>query len=178
MGICSRSRQNIDAAAKRLRDETGAEVLTHVADLAVAEQAKGFVDAVAGHFGGLDILVTNAGGPPPGGFDAVDLEQIERGYRLTMLSTIVMIKTAVPYMRPNKWGRVVNILSITVKQPETNLLVSNTMRTGLVGYSKSVARELAEHNILINNVAPGYTRTERLTELADNLAASDGITFA
>jgi len=87
-----------------------------------------------------------------------------------MLSTIAMIKAAVPWMRKQNAGRIVNILSITVKQPESNLLVSNTMRSGLVGYTKSVSRELASENILINNVAPGYTRTERLGELADDLA--------
>ncbi|MEB3323365.1 MAG: SDR family oxidoreductase, partial [Synechococcaceae cyanobacterium] len=86
-------------------------------------------------------------------------------------STIAMIRTAVPIMRKQKWGRIVNILSITVKQPETNLLMSNTMRAGLVGYCKSISQELAAEDILINNVAPGYTRTERLNEIAENLAA-------
>lgn len=175
LGICSRSQKNIDTAAKRLRDETGAEVWTHVADLAVADEAKQFVDGVAKHFGGLDILVTNAGGPPPGGFDAVGLDELERGYHVTMRSTIAMIRAAVPHMKPKHWGRVINILSITAKQPETNLLVSNTMRAGLVGYTKSVARELAADNILVNNVAPGYTRTERLGELAESVAKRDGV---
>lgn len=170
-GICSRSTKNIDEAAGRLRAETQADVFAHVADLSKNDEAQGFVDAVARHFGRLDILVTNAGGPPPGGYEAIGMAEIDRGYHLTLLSTIAMIKAAVPHMRKVKGGRIVNILSITVKQPETNLLVSNTMRAALAGYTKSVSRELAVENILINNVAPGYTKTERLGELAESLAA-------
>lgn len=170
VGICSRSDANVRAAAERIAGETGADVFTHVADLSDPEAAAGFVDAVAGHFGGLQVLVTNAGGPPPGGYAEVDVEKLERGFHLTMLSTIAMMRAAIPRMQKQKWGRIVNILSITVKQPETNLLVSNTMRAGLVGYTKSVSHELARDNVLINNVAPGYTRTERLDELAASLA--------
>jgi 3-oxoacyl-[acyl-carrier protein] reductase len=170
IGICSRSKDNVEAAGKRLHDDTGAEVFTDVADVSNHDAAQGFVEAVAAHYNGLDILVTNAGGPPPGGYEAIGVEQIERGYHLTMMSTIAMIKAAVPHMRKQKWGRIVNILSITAKQPEISLLVSNTMRAGLVGYTKSISQELAGENILINNVAPGYTKTERLSELAEHLA--------
>lgn len=174
VGVCSRNEENIRRAARRLGEVTGREIFTRVADLSVAEQATGFVDAVAGHYGGLDILVTNCGGPPPGGYDRVGLEEIERGFHLTLESTLAMIQAAVPHMRTRGGGRIVNLLSITVKQPETNLLLSNTMRAAIVGYTKSVSRELAAENILINNVAPGYTRTERLTELAENLAQQGG----
>ena len=170
VGICSRSQENVDAAASRVHEETGHDVYTFVTDLAKSDGATGFVHAVAEHFGRLDIVVTNAGGPPPGGFETTGLEQIERGFHLTLVSTIAMIKAAVPHMQREKWGRVVNILSMTAKEPVTDLLVSNTMRAGLVGYTKSVSRELAKDNVLINNVAPGYTRTERLVELAESLA--------
>lgn len=175
VGICSRSRDNVDRALERLREETKTDGFAYVADVSDHDEACGFVDAVAEHYGALDILVTNAGGPPPGGYDAVDLEELDRGYHLTLLSTIAMIKAAVPWMRMQKCGRIVNILSVTAKQPEINLLVSNTMRAGLVGYTKSVSQELASENILINNVAPGYTKTERLGELADNLAAKNEV---
>jgi 3-oxoacyl-[acyl-carrier protein] reductase len=175
VGICSRSRDNIESAASRLHDDTGAEVFPWVGDLSNRDEATGFVEAVAAHFKGLHVLVTNAGGPPPGGFEQAGFEELERAFHLTMESTIAMIKSAVPHMRRQKWGRIVNILSITVKQPETNLLTSNTMRAGLVGYAKSVSQELAAENILINNVAPGYTRTERLDELAESLAKKDKV---
>ncbi|MFQ5512126.1 MAG: SDR family oxidoreductase [Candidatus Krumholzibacteriia bacterium] len=173
VGICSRSEANLGAAAERITGETGAEVFTHVTDVSDTGAAAGFVNAVAGNLGGVDILVTNAGGPPPGGYADVDTEKLERGFRLTMMSTIAMMQAAIPHMRRGKWGRIVNVLSITAKQPETNLLVSNTMRAGLVGYTKSVSQELAADNVLVNNVAPGYTRTERLDELATSLAKTN-----
>lgn len=173
VGICSRSEQNLETAARRIADETAQDVFTHVTDVSTADGAAGFVDAVASHFGDLHILVTNAGGPPAGGYATTEIKHIERGFNLTMVSTIAMIKAAVPYMQKNKWGRIVNILSITAKQPELTLLVSNTMRAGLVGYTKSISQELAKDNVLINNVAPGYTRTERLVELAEGLAKQD-----
>jgi len=170
VGICSRSKKNVEAAAKRIQDETGTAVFSRVADVSQTEEAQGFVEEVAERHSALHILVTNAGGPPPGGYEAIELGQIEQGYRLTLASAIAMIKAAVPHMREAHGGRIVNILSITVKQPEVNLLVSNTMRAALLGYTKSVSRELAKENILINNVAPGYTRTERLGELAESVA--------
>jgi 3-oxoacyl-[acyl-carrier protein] reductase len=173
VGICSRSRENIEGAARRIADETGGEVFTHVADVSQSDAAEGFVDAVAAHFGQLDVLVTNAGGPPPGGLADLDLEKTRRGVDLTLMSSIAMMRAAIPHMRKRQWGRIVNILSITVKQPETNLLISNTMRAGLVGFTKSISQELAHENILVNNVAPGYTKTERLGELAEDLAKRD-----
>ena len=131
LGICSRSEDNLRMAADRITQDTGAEVFTVVADLSTGDGARGFVDAVAAHYDGLDVLVTNAGGPPSGYFADVGEPELERGFHLTMMSTIEMIRAAVPRMQAQKWGRVVNILSITVKQPEINLLVSNTMRAGL-----------------------------------------------
>ncbi|MBI4719830.1 MAG: SDR family oxidoreductase [Chitinivibrionia bacterium] len=170
VGICSRDKARIDAAAEKIRTATGADVASFAADLADADAAAEFVKSVAERFGRLDILVTNAGGPPPGGVDELARESVERGFRLTLLSAITMIKTAIPYMKKSEWGRIVNITSVTVKQPETTLLMSNTMRSALIGFSKSISMELARDNILINNVAPGYTRTERLTQLAGDLA--------
>ena len=175
VGICSRSIRNINSAAERIVGETGGDVFAYTADVSRSEEATGFVEAVDKRFGRVDIVVTNAGGPPPGGFDDVGLAEAERAYHLTLESAIAMMKTAIPSMRRRRWGRVVNILSITVKQPELTLLMSNTMRTALLGFAKSVSREIARDNVLINNVAPGYTRTERLSELADDLAAREGM---
>jgi 3-oxoacyl-[acyl-carrier protein] reductase len=117
-------------------------------------------------------------GPPPGGIAELERESVERGFRLTLLSAITMIKAAIPLMKENRWGRIVNITSVTVKQPEITLLMSNTMRLALVGFSKSISIELARDNILINNVAPGYTRTERLADLAGDLANRKQVTPA
>lgn len=176
VGICSRSGENIDRAAARIRGETGADVHTQVTDVADVDAAAAFVDDVAAHFGGLDVLVTNAGGPPPGAWADVGVAELERGFRLTLLGSISMMRAAIPRMRKQRWGRIVNILSITAKQPETSLLVSNTMRAALLAYTKSVSQELARDNVLVNNVAPGYTGTERLVELAETLARARGHT--
>jgi 3-oxoacyl-[acyl-carrier protein] reductase len=177
VGICSRDAARASAAAGRLASEAKGEVLSFEADVSKSEEAEAFVRDVAARCGRLDILVTNAGGPPPGGVEDLGLEQFEMGYRLTLESALAMIKAAIPLMRKNGGGRIVNILSITVKQPEVTLLVSNTMRTAIVGFSKSVSQELAKENILINNVAPGYTRTERLNELAADLAKRRGLSI-
>lgn len=176
VGICSRDRARIEQAAGTLRSGTDREVVPFVADLSKPEEAAEFVRAVHEQFGRLDILVTNAGGPPPGGIAELDRANVERGFHLTLLSAITMIQSAIPFMKENRWGRIVNITSITVKQPEVTLLMSNTMRSALVGFSKSISMELARDNILINNVAPGYTRTERLTELAADLANRQHVT--
>lgn len=175
VGICSRDAGRIKEAAGRIETETGNKVFTVVADVSKVDEARGFVDAVANEFGRLDILVTNAGGPPPGALDDLVDEQIEQAFRLTLESALTLMRTAVPHMRKNGWGRIVNILSMTVKQPKTTLLLSNTMRPGVLGFAKSISLELAAENILVNNVAPGYTNTERLTELADDLAARGGV---
>ncbi len=174
VGICSRDPTRIADAGRRIEDETGGKVFAQTADVSRREEAQDFVNAVEKQFGRLDILVTNAGGPPPGAFDDLRTEDIERAFHLTLESALTMIRAAVPHMRKNRWGRIVNILSMTVKQPKTNLLLSNTMRPGILGFAKSISIELANENILVNNVAPGYTRTERLEELAADLARRSG----
>ncbi len=170
VGICSRDTGRITDAAGRIRDETGGKVFAYTADVSRAEEACGFVDAVAKEFGKLDILITNAGGPPPGALDDIEAGDIGKAFHLTLESALMMMLTAIPHMRKNQWGRIVNILSMTVKQPKIQLLMSNTMRPGILGFAKSISLELAKENILVNNVAPGFTRTERLQELAQDLA--------
>jgi 3-oxoacyl-[acyl-carrier protein] reductase len=174
VGICSRNEDNARTAAEKIASETGGQVFHCVANVSKRDDAVRFVQAVNERFGRVDILITNAGGPPPGGFDDVEFDDVERAFHLTLESAIAMMKTVIPSMRERRWGRIVNMLSFTVKHPELNLLMSNTMRTGLVGFSKSVAREIAADNVLINGVAPGFTRTERLEELAQDMAKREG----
>ena len=175
VAICSRDGDRITAAADRIRSEVdGAEVHTSVVDVSSEDDCVRFVETAAKAFGGLDILVTNTGGPAPGGFDEVGFDQVRSGFDSTLMSAIVMMKTAAPIMRRGGWGRIINILSMTVKQPKTNLLVSNTMRPGILGFAKSVSRELAANGVTVNNVAPGYTKTERLHELASHIANASG----
>jgi 3-oxoacyl-[acyl-carrier protein] reductase len=174
LAICSRYRDRIDKAAVRIHEETGAEVYATVVDVSRQEECIRFIEETVRQFGRLDILVTNTGGPAPGALDEIDFDKVRDGFNSTLMSAIVMMKAVVPHMRQNRWGRIVNILSMTVKQPKVNLLVSNTMRPAILGFAKSISFELAAEGITVNNVAPGYTRTERLTELAEHLAKQAG----
>lgn len=173
VAICSRDRGRVDEAARRIREYvSGANVHAAVVDLSNQADCTRFVDEAAAKFGRLDIVVTNSGGPKPGAFDQVSLDDVRRGVDTTLMSSIALMTAAVPHLRKNRWGRIVNILSVTVKQPRTSLLVSNTMRPGIVGFAKSISIELAKENITVNNVAPGYTKTERLDELAEHLSST------
>jgi len=175
VAICSRDEGRINDAARRIAAEVpGARVLASVVDLSKEKACAAFVEETAAAFGRLDILVTNSGGPKPGSFDQIGLDDVRRGVDTTLMSAITLMTAAIPHLRANKWGRIVNILSSTVKQPRVNLLVSNTMRPGILGYAKSLSIELAAQGITVNNVAPGFTRTERLDELAEHLAKTQG----
>jgi 3-oxoacyl-[acyl-carrier protein] reductase len=146
----------------------GATIHAVVHDLSGETGARAFIDDAASRFGRLDVLVTNSGGPTPGSFDQLSVADVRDSVGGSLMAPIAMIHAAVPYMRERKWGRIVNVMSITVKQPRSSLLVSSTMRTGLMGYARTIANDLARDNITVNNVAPGYTRTERLDELAEH----------
>jgi 3-oxoacyl-[acyl-carrier protein] reductase len=180
VAVCSRDAGRITAAADRIRAEAGARagdgVVVHasIVDVSDPDDCVRFVETAAKAFGGLDILVTNTGGPKPGALDEIDFADVRAGVDSTLMSAIVMMKTAAAHMRAGGWGRIINILSMTVKQPKVNLLVSNTMRPAILGFAKSISRELAASNITVNNVAPGYTRTERLDELAGHTARARG----
>lgn len=174
--ICSRSKSNIEAAARRIHESTGAEVLPLVADVRETGQIDELIKKAQQQFNQVDILVTNAGGPPAGFFDDISDERWLAGVELTLLSTIRLIRCVLPQMKKNNWGRVVNILSISVKQPISGLLVSNTLRPGLVGLAKSLADEVAATGITVNNVCPGWTKTERVQELLLARADKQGVT--
>lgn len=175
VAICSRDLARIGAAADRIRAAVpGARVHSAAADLSRTDDCRRFVDDAAAAFGRLDILVTNSGGPTPGALAQITLDDVRRGVDTTLLSAIALIMAAVPHLRRGGWGRIVNILAITVKQPRVDLLVSSTMRPGILGFAKAIALELAAEGILVNNVAPGYTRTRRLDELAEHISQTRG----
>ena len=132
------------------------------------------VNDVRQKFGGIDILVTNAGGPPAGFFDDLDDEGWQNGFDLTMMSAVRFIRQVLPGMKENGWGRIINILSISVKQPIPGLLISNAIRPGLVGFAKSLADEVATQGITVNNVCPGWTSTERVGEILEARAQKSG----
>jgi len=164
------------AAAKEVREKTGAEVIAVPADVSDPAQAKGFVRKALEHFGTVDILVNNAGGPPSVGFLDIDDNLWEYGFRLNLLSTIVMTREAVPVMKEKKWGRIINMTSISVKQPIDGLMLSNTIRSGVIGFAKTLSNELAPFNVTVNSVCPGYTLTDRVRNLAKTIAERENTT--
>jgi len=176
IAICALNDPHLPEAKEEIIKETGGEVIAIPIDVSDAEQAKQFVRSAMAHYGTLDILVNNAGGPPSKPFFDIDDNLWEFGFRLNLLSTIVMTREAVQVMKAKRWGRVVNMTSISVKQPIDGLILSNTIRSGVIGFAKSLSNELAPFNITVNSVCPGYTMTERVREVSRAVAAREGTT--
>jgi 3-oxoacyl-[acyl-carrier protein] reductase len=176
VALCGRDEGRIREAAVEISRETGAPTLPVVADVAVAADCRRFVELTVQEFGRLDILVTNTGGPRPGAFDAVDDDQWEEAFSTTLANVYHLARAAVPHMRKNRWGRIVNVASLSAKQPVDGLLLSNTFRPAIVGLAKTLSNELGADGILVNTLCPGYTRTDRLQEVADARAKAAGIT--
>jgi 3-oxoacyl-[acyl-carrier protein] reductase len=172
VAICGRSKERIEEAAARI----GAGVVPLVADVSDPEGARRFVVEARDALGGLDVLVTNAGGPPPGNFETAPFEAYAPALALNLLSVVAMCQEAVPGMRTQRFGRVVGITSISVRQPIPNLILSNTARAGVTGFLKTLAREVAGDGVTVNSVQPGSHATDRLLGLyPDREAAMAGI---
>jgi 3-oxoacyl-[acyl-carrier protein] reductase len=174
--ICSRDAGRIRAAAERIAAETGAEVSGVAADVTSDEEAAAFVRAALDAAGRVDVLVTNAGGSPGSTFAETGLEMYRRAFELNALSAVRLASLVVKGMRERRWGRVVNVTSISVKQPIAGLLLSNTVRAGLTGWAKTLSNEVAADNVTVNNVAPGWTLTSRQEEHASERGARLGRT--
>lgn len=168
VAIIARNQASVAKAADAIRRATGADVAPFTCDVSQAAEARQAVQDVATHFGGLDILVNNSGGPRAGNFDALTEQDFADAIDLLFMSVVRTCRAAVPLMRTRGGGRIINITSVTVKQPVDNLMLSNAVRPAVVGFARSLATELAPERITVNCVAPGYTRTERVVEL--NLA--------
>ena len=176
VAICARTNKSLRAAADEIASETGNQVLAIVADLTSARDCKRVVQETVEFFGGLHVLVTNNGGPPTGYFFDFDDNDWYRAIELTLLSAIRLIRAAVPHMREEDWGRIINITSVSVKEPLDNLVFSNSLRPGVVGMARTLANQLAADGITINNVLPGYILTDRVIELAEKQAKARGKT--
>lgn len=161
VAICSRDEGRIEEAARRI----GGDTTPLVADVRTPEGASGFVEAAREALGGLDILVTNAGGPPRGDFESTPMDAYPKALDLNLMSVVAMCKAAVPEMRARGWGRVVAITSLAVRQPMADLILSNTARAGATGFLKTLAREVAADGVTVNSVQPGRHDTERLRAL-------------
>ena len=176
VAICAREHPELPQAVEEIRSLTGGEVIGIPTDLTVTAQAKDFIRKGLEHFGTVDILVNNAGGPPDRKFLEIDEDLWDAAFRLTLLSAITMTREAVPVMIEKRWGRIINLTSVSVKQPIEGLILSNTIRIGVVGLAKTLSQELAPGNITVNNVCPAYTMTERVRKLSAEIAEKQGTT--
>jgi 3-oxoacyl-[acyl-carrier protein] reductase len=176
--LCAREQQTLTETAAAIAESKNAHVLAVPGDVTVTADIERVVESGIDRFGRIDILVTNAGGPPAGRFDQLTREQWDRAIGLTLMSAVELTRQVLPGMRQRRWGRILNITSIAVKQPVENLLLSNSLRAGLTGFARTLANEVAAEGITVNNILPGYTRTERLEELAQMMADKQGISAA
>jgi 3-oxoacyl-[acyl-carrier protein] reductase len=172
VAICSRTTASIEAAAKLLDPNRTGNVLPITADLRTAAGAASLVDAVVQRWSTVHVLVNNVGGPPPGNFSSVDDAAWTAAVELTLMSALRTTRLALPFMRSQRWGRIVNISSYSVKQPIAGLMLSNSIRLAVLGWAKTLANEVAADNILVNTVCPGWTRTDRVEQILSAQASA------
>jgi 3-oxoacyl-[acyl-carrier protein] reductase len=175
VAICARNPETLAAAAAEIEAASGAAVLAVPADLAVAGEPARVVEECEERFGRLDILVTNTGGPPAGTHDTLSPEDWAQATALLLVSTVELARSALPGMKARGWGRILGVTSVAAKQPVANLMLSNSLRAGVTGFASTLAREVAKDGITVNTILPGYTSTERVTELNRANAAREGV---
>lgn len=175
LAICARNQDKLKQTADELRARYRIEVIAERVDVTDFSATRDFVHRVAEHFGRIDVCVANSGGPPAKNFLSIDLEEWRRNIDLIFLSVVNLTKTVIPYMQKNSGGRFIAITSTSVKGPIPDLIMSNAIRPAVVGLLKSLSLEFGRDNITFNNVAPGFTMTERLNELAGTRALAANI---
>jgi 3-oxoacyl-[acyl-carrier protein] reductase len=174
VAMCARTEKTLRETADQIRRETGAEVFAEPVDVTDPRAVNRFVETVAKQFGRIDVCIANAGGPPAKNFLSIALDEWRKAIDMSFMSVIHLAQAVLPYMQRHRWGRFVTITSVSVKQPVEGLVLSNAVRAGVVGLVKSLSNEFGKDGITVNNVAPGYTATERLKELAGVRALAAG----
>jgi len=172
--LCARGKGDLDKTADEIASETGADVLAIECDVSKTADIKKVVDETIKNYKRIDILVNNAGGPPTGAFLDFSLDDWQKAIELNLFSTITFSRAALPLMKEQKWGRIINITSVAVKQPIDGLILSNTARAGVIGLAKTLSNEFGPYNITVNNVCPGRILTDRITHLAGEKARREG----
>jgi 3-oxoacyl-[acyl-carrier protein] reductase len=175
--VNSRSRAKVDAAAAQIATATGARVVGAAGDLTDPAAVEDVVTAARAALGRIDILVTNTGGPPSGPFEDHDAEAWRHAIAQNLESVVNLARAVLPEMKERRWGRILNVTSITVKQPVEGLILSNSVRAAVTGFAKTLSNEAAPFGVTVNCIIPGYTRTERLVDLAAANARRSGETI-
>jgi 3-oxoacyl-[acyl-carrier protein] reductase len=175
LAMCARSETNLRSAAHAIMNKWQVQVFYRTLDVTDSEGVRQFVAEAATKFRRIDVCVTNAGGPPAKGFLATTPEDWNSAVSLNLLSVVNFAREVIPHMQRQKWGRLITITSVAVKQPVADLVLSNAVRAAVAGLVKSLANEFGKDGILVNNVGPGYTATERLKSLAAARAKSTGL---
>lgn len=174
IAMCSRNGETLQSAAQQIHQQYNVDVFVEPFDVTDPAAVHRFVDSVVAKFGSADICVTNAGGPPAKGFLAASIEEWRKAVDANFLSTVYFAREVIPHMQKKRWGRIITITSITTKQPVADLVLSNAVRAAVVGLVKSLANEFGKDGILVNNVGPGFTATDRLKQLAKARSAASG----
>ncbi|MBW3656622.1 MAG: SDR family oxidoreductase [Gemmatimonadetes bacterium] len=172
--LCARGADSLTEALAAV-EAVGARGVAVGADLGDPEGVRRVAEAAFRHFGRVDVLVTNTGGPPSGVFESLAPEAWDRALRQNFDSVLNLVRAVLPGMKERRWGRILNVTSVAVKQPVENLILSNSVRAAVTGFARTLANEVAPWGITVNNLLPGYTRTERLDELADSVGAARGV---
>jgi 3-oxoacyl-[acyl-carrier protein] reductase len=175
VAICARNEPALLDTAEEIRAATGALIVPVVADVGRAEDAEKLVTRAAADLGGIDILITNTGGPKSALFETLSDADWYEAIESLLMSVVRLSRGVIPHMRRRGGGRIINVTSISAKQPVEGLVLSNALRAGITGLARTLANEVADDNILVNCVAPGYTATDRVIELAEAAAAREGI---
>jgi len=168
--ICARESNRLNQTRDEIASETGNAVRAFVTDVTDGAQVKGMVGQIVDKFGTIDILVCNAGGPPVGLVGDFTDDDFRKALELNLMSTVSLCYEVIPLMKKQRWGRIINLASVSAKQPIKTLILSNTSRAGVLGFSKSLSEQLAPYGITVNAICPGYTKTERVDELALSFA--------
>ncbi|MDQ6736562.1 MAG: SDR family oxidoreductase [Gemmatimonadota bacterium] len=172
--LCARHAESLEETATEIRNASGVKVITVTADVSDPAAVERVWNRSLDEFGGADILVTNAGGPPAGPFESHSPSAWSDAIKVNFESVVNMTRLVLPGMKERRWGRIINITSIAVKQPVDNLILSNSVRAAVTGFARTLANEVAKFNVTVNNVMPGYTLTDRISELATANAAHKG----
>lgn len=174
LALCARNAAALERVADQIRSQHKVEAYFEPVDVTEAAAVQHFVAAVVKKFGSVDICVTNAGGPPAKGFLAASIDDWHKAVAANFLSAVYFAREVIPHMQKKRWGRIITITSITTKQPVADLVLSNAVRTAVVGLVRSLANEFGKDGILVNNVGPGYTATDRLKNLAQARSTTSG----